>query len=77
MDSLLNIIYGISDCFHHGNSKGVAILYHQNQEHGQKRLGKLQQWLWEVVKPLKAKEDNPQPEMLRYYRYIRADKDIN
>ena len=32
---------------------------------------------WEVVKPLKEKEDNPQPEMLRCYRYIRADKDID
>ena len=32
---------------------------------------------WEVVKPLKAKEDNPRPEMLRCCRYIRSDKDID
>ena len=32
---------------------------------------------WEVVKPLKEKEDDPQPEMLRCCRYIRADKDID
>ena len=32
---------------------------------------------WEVVKPLNAKEDDPQPEMLRCCRYIRADKDID
>lgn len=32
---------------------------------------------WEVVKPLEEKEDNPQPEMLRCCRYIRADKDID